>query len=132
MQNIRSTPYSIGFAGFDFAISYKLQAAALQNASGKFLTPSLAGIAKAIGYQIAGKNAGLGIPDDFRRSFVTVPGADAFNPADFEFIVVHHNLLRYQPNIAVRQAIRNFPDLDRGGIRWPSVHRTDCAPLARV
>jgi phosphate transport system substrate-binding protein len=106
VQNIISTPYSIGFAGFDFAISYKLQAAALKNASGYFLTPSLAGIARAIGHQI--KDPGLGMPIDFRRSFVTVPGKDAFNPADFEFFVVHRNLLRYQPNVVVRQAVKNF------------------------
>ncbi len=87
VQKIQSTPYSLGFVGFDYAISNKLEAAALRNASGIFLTPTLNGLSKAIGYQLR-----FGMPRDFRRSFVAVPGKDAFNPADFEFYLVHQNL----------------------------------------
>lgn len=107
VQKIASTPYSIGFVGFDFAISNHLQAAALKNASGTFLTPSLNGLSKAIAYQLS--NPRLGMPRDFRRPFVTVPGADAFNPANFEFFLVHHNLKAFIPdNPARRQAIKAF------------------------
>jgi phosphate transport system substrate-binding protein len=102
VQSIKNTPYSLGFVGFDYAISNKLQAAALKNASGVFLTPSLTGISKAIGYQLS-----LGMPGDFRRSFVTVPGKDAFNPADFEFYVTHQKLTgHFEP--PVRQAVKAF------------------------
>jgi phosphate transport system substrate-binding protein len=103
---IKNTPYSIGFAGFDFAISYKLQAAALRNASGYYLTPSLNGLSKAIGYQLS--NPHLGMTRAFDRPFVTVPGKDAFNPADFEFFVVHQDLklAGYTPDFA--QGIKAF------------------------
>ena len=53
VQDVKTTPYSIGFVGFDYAITNKLQAAALKNASGVFLTPSLTGISKAIGEQLS-------------------------------------------------------------------------------
>jgi len=102
VQAIKNTPYSLGFVGFDYAISNKLQAAALKNASGVYLTPSLAGISIAIGDQLS-----LGMPGDFRRSFVTVPGKTAFNPADFEFFVTHKSLVKwFEPN--VRQAVKAF------------------------
>jgi phosphate transport system substrate-binding protein len=103
---IKNTPYSIGFAGFDFAISYKLQAAALRNASGVYLTPSLNGLSKAIGYQLS--NPHLGMTRAFDRPFVTVPGKDAFNPADFEFFVVHQDLklAGFPPDFA--QGIKAF------------------------
>ena len=90
VQSIQSTPYSIGFVGFDYAISNHLQAAALRNASGVYQTPTLNGLSVAIERQLHTK--GLGMPSDFRRPFVTVPGPAAFNPADFEFFVVHQNL----------------------------------------
>ena len=106
VQQIQNTPYSIGFAGFDYAISYHLQAAALQNASGKFLTPTLNGLSKAIGYQLS--NPALGMPGDFRRAFVTVPGNDAFNPADFEFFVVHRDLTQAGMNPTQRAAVKAF------------------------
>jgi phosphate transport system substrate-binding protein len=87
---IQNTPYSLGFVGFDYAISNHLQTAALRNSSGVFQTPSLNGLSLAISNQLNTK--GLGMPTDFRRSFVTVPGKGAFNPADFEFFVVHQRL----------------------------------------
>jgi phosphate transport system substrate-binding protein len=91
VQAIKTTPYSIGFAGFDYAISYALQAAALQNASGYFVTPSLNGLSIAINKALQD-----GMPDDFRKSFVTVKDPDsthhAFNPACFEFFLARKDL----------------------------------------
>jgi phosphate transport system substrate-binding protein len=103
VQYIKSTPYSIGFVGFDYAIGNKLQAASLENASSVFLTPSLVGLSKAIGDQL-----NIGMPSDFRRPFVTVPGKTAFNPADFEFFIVHRNLVQAGFEPAVRQAVKGF------------------------
>ena len=48
------------------------------------------------------------MPGDFRRTFVTVPGKDAFNPADFEFYVVHRDLVKAGYSPAVRQAVKKF------------------------
>lgn len=40
VQAVRSTPYSLGYVSLSYAISYHLQVAAFQNASGAFQTPS--------------------------------------------------------------------------------------------
>jgi phosphate transport system substrate-binding protein len=103
VQAILSTPYSLGFVGFDYAISNHLQAAALQNAAGVFLTPSLNGLSYAINKALA-----LGMPADFRRSFVNVADRNAFNPACFEFYVVHKNLAAKYSDVPLRQAIKAF------------------------
>ena len=107
VQAIKTTPYSIGFAGFDYAISYGLQAAALKNASGFFVTPSLNGLSIAINKALQD-----GMPRDFRKPFVVVKDPDstrhAFNPACFEFFVVHRNLLTRYPVTATRTAIKSF------------------------
>ncbi len=91
VQAIQNTPYSLGFAGFDYAISNGLQAAALRNASGVFNTPSLNGLSVAISNALYHRE-GPGITRDFRTSFVNIKGANAYNPACFEFYVVHRNL----------------------------------------
>ena len=106
VNDVKTTPYSLGFMGFDYAITNHLQAAALQNASGQFLTPSLSGISLAIGTELQ-KHLLAG---DFRTSFVDVAGAGAFNPADFEFFVVHRDLAaKNMPfSAGVRQAIKQF------------------------
>lgn len=106
---IHSTPYSVGFAGFDYTISYHLQAAALKNASGVFLTPSLSGLSIAINqalhYNLPGHH---GISTDFRTSFVSVLGHSAYNPACFEFFLVHKNLRSFNPNATLRRNIKDF------------------------
>jgi ABC-type phosphate transport system substrate-binding protein len=113
VQSVLNTPYSIGFVGFDFAISNQMQAAALRNASGVFVTPSLNGLAKAIGYQLS-----RGMSRNFRTPFVTVPGKDAFNPACFEFFLVHQNLKATALPTDRKQAIKGFLEWtinDKGG-----------------
>ena len=110
-QAIRTTPYSFGFAGFDYAISYKLQAAALRNASGFFVFPSLNGLSAAINRALID-----GFPVDFRKPFVTVKddpasaakGQHAFNPACFEFFLVHRNLKQHYLGGATGKAITGF------------------------
>ncbi len=108
VQAIKATPYSLGFAGFDYAISYQLQAAALKNASGFFVTPSLNGLSVAINEALK-----VGMPKDFRRPFVVVKdpkgsATHAFNPACFEFFLVHKDLRTLYGNAALRQAIKSF------------------------
>ncbi len=110
VQQVKSTPYSFGFAGFDYAIALKVQTAALRNASGVFVTPSLNGLTAAITQAI---NDGL--PQDFRKSFVVVkdPPANknlghAFNPASFEFFIVHKSLAVHGVSPQVAQAIKGF------------------------
>jgi len=108
VQQVKSTPYSFGFAGFDDAIGLKVQTAALRNASGVFVTPSLNGLTAAITQAI---NDGL--PQDFRKSFVLVKdppksSLHAFNPASFEFFIVHKNLAVHGVSPQVAQAIKSF------------------------
>jgi len=109
-QQVKATPYSFGFAGFDNAITLKVQTAALRNASGFFVTPSLNGLSAAITEAID-----EGMPQDFRKSFVVVkdPPANknlghAFNPASFEFFIVHQNLAVHGVSPQVAQAIQSF------------------------
>jgi len=107
VQQIKATPYSFGYAGFDYALGAKVQAAALRNASGVFVTPSLNGLAAAISQAISD-----GLPEDFRKSFVLVKdprgGGHAFNPASFEFFIVHKNLAVHGVSPQVAQAIKSF------------------------
>ncbi len=110
VQQVKSTPYSFGFAGFDYALALKVQTAALRNASGVFVTPSLNGLAAAINEAISED-----MPQDFRKSFVTVKDPPAskglghsFNPASFEFFIVHKNLAVHGVSPQVAQAIKNF------------------------
>jgi phosphate transport system substrate-binding protein len=93
VDSISKTQYSLGFVGFDYAITNHLQAAALQNGSGEFQTPSLAGISKAaywaVHKRIGPYPPGHGISDDFRTAIVNVVGSGAYNPSCFEFFDVH-------------------------------------------
>jgi len=113
VQAILSTPYSMGFVGFDYAISNHLQAAALQNASGVYLTPSLNGLSYAINKALQN-----GMPADFRKPFVTIADPRAFNPACFEFYVVHKDLTTRYSNPSIRRAVKDFltwaVDSDKG------------------
>ncbi len=107
VQQVKSTPYSFGFAGFDYAIGAGVQVAALRNASGVFVTPSLNGLAAAIGAAIDN-----GLPEDFRKSFVLVKdpqkGGHAFNPASFEFFIVHKMLDVHGVSPQVASNIKSF------------------------
>ncbi len=46
-QTVKSTPYSIGYVEWSYAIDSKLPMAALQNAAGEFVLPSIEAIQKA-------------------------------------------------------------------------------------
>jgi len=105
-NKILSTPYALGFVGFDFAITNRLQAAAIRNAEGVYHTPTLNGVSNAIKYKLSNQG---GIASDFRTPFVTVKGADSYNPADFEFWLVHRDLKRSAPNDpVVRKAVHDY------------------------
>ncbi len=104
VQSIANTPYSIGHVGFDYAVAYRLSAAALRNAAGQFLTPSLDGAYVALRRAIA-----HGFPSDFRRSFVSIASPNAYNPSSLEYFLVHRDLrLTPQTDAATRQAIKDF------------------------
>ncbi len=104
VQGVTSTPYSIGHVGFDYAIGLRLQTAALRNAAGQFLTPSLSGAFVALGSALA-----QGFPVDFRRSFVSIASPNAYNPSSLEYFLVHRDLrLLPQTDAATRQAIKDF------------------------
>jgi phosphate transport system substrate-binding protein len=109
IQYVTGTPYSIGFAGFDYAITNHVQTAMLRNASGVYQNPSLNGLSYAIERALRD-----GFPHDFRKSFVLAkdPGGShhSFNPADFEFFTVHSNMTSGTGTRlpAVRQAIKAF------------------------
>jgi len=109
VTSLENTQYSLGFVGFDFAIQNAngmavIEAAALKNASGYFVTPSLNGLSQAIGDQLQARKMG----QNFRTPFVTVLGKDAFNPACFEFLLVHQNLRATGLPMDRELAVKNF------------------------
>lgn len=117
VQQVKNTPYSFGFAGYDYALSLHVLPAALRNASGVFVTPTLNGLSAAISQALKD-----GFPSDFRKSFVLVKDPDsshhAFNPASFEFFIVHKSLAVHGLSTQTAQAIKGFLTwaiADKGG-----------------
>ncbi len=62
-QVVTSTPYSIGFVEWGYALEKHLRVAAIENACGKFVTPSVESI------EAAARSAVRGLPKDPRDDF---------------------------------------------------------------
>jgi ABC-type phosphate transport system substrate-binding protein len=105
ITEINSVPYTIGFVGLDYAIAYKRQAAAIQNGTGAFVTPSPVALQRA---EVAALRVGM--PVDFRIDFPARPTITGAYPiAAFSYLLVHRNLRRLPgTNLAARREIKNF------------------------
>ncbi|HXU71865.1 MAG TPA: phosphate ABC transporter substrate-binding protein PstS [Polyangia bacterium] len=94
--SVKSTPGSIGYVELAYARQNALTMAALENADGKFVLPSIESTSAAA--------AGVPIPADFRVSITNAKGKDAYPISAFTYILVH----KAQPDAAKGKAIGRF------------------------
>jgi phosphate transport system substrate-binding protein len=81
---VKQLPGSIGYIELAYARQNKLPYAALKNAAGKFIVPSIESITEAA----AATAAKLPANTDFRVSIVNAPAADAYPIASFTYLLV--------------------------------------------
>jgi phosphate transport system substrate-binding protein len=81
---VAQVPGSIGYIELAYARQKKLPYAALRNASGKFVMPSIESVTEAA----AGVASKLPANTDFRVSIVNAPGATAYPISSFTYLLV--------------------------------------------
>jgi phosphate transport system substrate-binding protein len=82
---VKQTPGGIGYVELAYAKQNNLPFAAIQNAAGKFVAPSPAGMTAAA----AAVSANLPATTDYRLSIVNAAGADAYPISSFTWILVY-------------------------------------------
>jgi phosphate transport system substrate-binding protein len=80
---VQQTPNSIGYVGLAYAIQNNLTYAQLQNASGAYISPSVASATAAAN--------GVALPDDMRVMITNSNAPDAYPIAGFTWILVYQN-----------------------------------------
>jgi phosphate transport system substrate-binding protein len=90
---VKSTPNSIGYVELIYAIQQKLGTAALRNASGKFVDPTLDAVSKAA--------VGVTYPDDLRVSITNSPNADAWPISTFTFLLTYKDVTDHAKALAM-------------------------------
>jgi phosphate transport system substrate-binding protein len=95
---VKSMPGALGYVELAYAVTNKLPAAALRNAAGKFLQPSIPSTTAAAA------GAAPRLPADFRVSLTNAPGNDAYPVASFTWLLVY----REQPEEAKGRALVRF------------------------
>jgi phosphate transport system substrate-binding protein len=78
---VQQTPGAIGYVELAYAHENKLPFADMKNASGSYITPTVASVTAAM--------AAATIPDDFRFSMVNSSGADAYPIAGTTWLLVY-------------------------------------------
>jgi phosphate transport system substrate-binding protein len=78
---IKQTPGAIGYVELIYAVQNKMPYAAVKNAAGEFVKPSLESVTAAL--------ATAEIPDDFRFSMTNAPGKDAYPIAGATWLLVY-------------------------------------------
>ena len=82
---VKQTPGAIGYTELAYATQNKLTTAAIQNANGEFVAPSIESITAAA----AGAAAKLPPMTDYRVSIVNAPGAGVYPISSFTWIIVY-------------------------------------------
>ncbi len=96
---ISQTRGSIGYIELIYAVQSKMPFASLKNASGTFVTPSLASSAAA---------AAVSLPDDLRVVIVNSPGTDAYPISAFTWILVYKEQNYTGRTLAQAQALKKL------------------------
>jgi len=78
---VKQTPNSIGYVELIYAVQNKMAYADVQNAAGKFVTPSFEGVTEAAANSKE-------MPDDFRVSITNAPGAKTYPISSFTWMLV--------------------------------------------
>ena len=90
---VKATPGAIGYLELAYAIQNQLTVAAIQNADGAFIKPTIeATSAAAVGVQV---------PDDFRVSITNAPGKTAYPISSFTYLLVYKDQLSKEKGPAV-------------------------------
>ena len=92
---VRSTPGAIGYVELAYAKQNHLAMAALQNADGRFVLPTIASTSAAA--------AGVRMPADFRVSITNAQGPDAYPIASFTYLLVYKDQRDAQKGKALAQ-----------------------------
>ncbi len=82
---VKSTPGTIGYVELAYATQNRLPVAAIRNASGTFVAPSIASVTAAA----AGVAEQLPAESDYRVSIVNAPGAEAYPISSFTWLLVY-------------------------------------------
>jgi phosphate transport system substrate-binding protein len=97
---IKQSPGTIGYVELAFAKQNKLPTAAIKNAAGQFVEPSIDAVTAAA----AGAAAKLPPNTDYRLSIVNAPGAAAYPISSFTWILAYQN----QPNAEKGRKLLDF------------------------
>jgi phosphate transport system substrate-binding protein len=93
---VRSTPGAVGYVELAYARQNKLTMAAVKNAEGSFVLPSIESTSEAA--------AGVSIPADFRVSITDSKGAKAYPISSFTYILLYKD----QTDAAKGKAVVQF------------------------
>lgn len=93
---VKQTPYAIGYVEIIYAIQQKLGYGWVQNATGKFVEPTLDSVSKAA--------AGITLPDDLRVSITNSDNPDAYPISTFTWTLTYTDV----PNRAKALTIARF------------------------
>ncbi len=94
---LKATPGAVGYLELAYAIQNpQLNIAAIQNADGLFVKPSIEATSAAA--------TGVTLPDDFRVSITNAPGKTAYPIASFTYLLVYKD----QPNKEKGPAVIDF------------------------
>jgi phosphate transport system substrate-binding protein len=83
---VKQTPGGVGYIEQVYAVTNKLPMADLQNAAGKFVTPSLESVSAAA------EGALKTMPEDFRVSITNAPGAKSYPISAFTYLLVYKKM----------------------------------------
>jgi phosphate transport system substrate-binding protein len=95
---VKNTPGALGYVELAYAVKNKLPVAAVKNAAGKFVEPTIASTTAAAA------GAAKSMPDDFRVSLTNAPGDDAYPIASFTWLLVYKD----QPHEVKGRALVKF------------------------
>ncbi|MFL5614409.1 MAG: phosphate ABC transporter substrate-binding protein PstS [Gemmatimonadaceae bacterium] len=97
---VKQTPGAVGYVELAYARQNKLPTAALRNAAGQFVAPSIEAVTAAA----AGVAQKLTANSDYRLSIVNAPGAQAYPISSFTWLLVY----KTQPNADKGKKIMDF------------------------
>ncbi|HZI40810.1 MAG TPA: phosphate ABC transporter substrate-binding protein PstS [Gemmatimonadaceae bacterium] len=97
---VKQTPGAIGYVELAYARQNKLPTAAIRNAAGQFVEPSIEAVTAAA----AGVAQKLPATTDYRLSIVNAPGAQAYPISSFTWILLY----KTQPNAEKGKQLKDF------------------------
>jgi phosphate transport system substrate-binding protein len=95
---VKQTPNTVGYVELAYAVQNKLPVAQIKNASGAFITPSIAAVTAAASGSLATT------PEDLRVSITNAAGADAYPISSYTYILVY----KAQKDAAKGKALVDF------------------------